>query len=206
MYAERYGASSHSDHDLAPAVPHLSGRADRPRHLRSGVCRPRAACRGAAADRVSSTRPPLRRLLDDVLAIADGLLLTGGGDVDPAIYGASGERGPDAAADDFELALIAAARERALPTLAVCRGRAASGPRQRWTARAARRRNRRSPRARASSPPRKSCPVGTPSHWFPGSRVQRALRPRRGRGQHHPPSRDRRRRRARSHRPSPRTA
>jgi putative glutamine amidotransferase len=73
------------------------------------------------------SRPPgpsASALLDEVLAMADGLLLTGGGDVDPAIYGASVENAdePDAGADHWELALIAAARERALPTLAVCRG------------------------------------------------------------------------------------
>jgi putative glutamine amidotransferase len=70
------------------------------------------------------TGPTAPTVLDEMLALADGLLLTGGGDVDPAIYGASVENAdePDAAADDWELALIAAARERALPTLAVCRG------------------------------------------------------------------------------------
>ena len=73
------------------------------------------------------SRPPgptALTLLDDLLAVADGLLLTGGGDVDPAIYGATIENAdePDPGADDWELALIAAARERALPTLAVCRG------------------------------------------------------------------------------------
>lgn len=62
--------------------------------------------------------------LDELLAVADGLLLTGGGDVDPASYGAERENAdePDAGADDWELALIAAARDRSLPTLAVCRG------------------------------------------------------------------------------------
>ncbi|HUA72783.1 MAG TPA: gamma-glutamyl-gamma-aminobutyrate hydrolase family protein [Solirubrobacteraceae bacterium] len=62
--------------------------------------------------------------LDDVLALADGLLLTGGGDVDPASYGADPENAedPDPRADDWELALIAAARERRLPTLGICRG------------------------------------------------------------------------------------
>jgi putative glutamine amidotransferase len=73
------------------------------------------------------SRPPgptARSLLDEMLAMADGLLLTGGGDVDPASYGAAVEDAdePDAAADDWELALIAAARERALPTLGICRG------------------------------------------------------------------------------------
>jgi putative glutamine amidotransferase len=54
-----------------------------------------------------------------------GLVLTGGEDVNPARYGASphptlGEThdGRDA----FELALVEAARARALPTLAICRG------------------------------------------------------------------------------------
>jgi putative glutamine amidotransferase len=73
------------------------------------------------------SRPPgpvAQPVLDEVLALADGLLLTGGGDVDPANYGARLENAeePDAGADDWELALIAAARERSLPTLAVCRG------------------------------------------------------------------------------------
>jgi putative glutamine amidotransferase len=71
-------------------------------------------------------RPPGEesRVLDDLLGLADGLVLTGGGDVDPASYGAARENAedPDRAADDWELALIAAARERSLPTLAVCRG------------------------------------------------------------------------------------
>jgi putative glutamine amidotransferase len=54
----------------------------------------------------------------------DGVLLTGGGDVDPNVYG--GE--PDGTArvhrlrDDFEIALIHAARERGLPVLGICRG------------------------------------------------------------------------------------
>ena len=72
------------------------------------------------------SRPPgsAPPLLDEVLALADGLLLTGGGDVDPASYGAEPENvdDPDAGADDWELALIGAARELALPTLGICRG------------------------------------------------------------------------------------
>lgn len=62
--------------------------------------------------------------VDDVLALADGLLLTGGGDVDPESYGADLENAeePDGDADAWEIALIAAARERAVPTLAICRG------------------------------------------------------------------------------------
>src|SRR5437588_5393815 len=58
------------------------------------------------------------------LALAAGLVLTGGGDVDPASYGAGRENvvGDDPAADDFELAIIRAAWEARLPTLAICRG------------------------------------------------------------------------------------
>jgi putative glutamine amidotransferase len=54
-----------------------------------------------------------------------GLVLTGGEDVDPARYGAAPHprlEETDAARDAAELALIAAARARRLPMLAICRG------------------------------------------------------------------------------------
>ena len=56
----------------------------------------------------------------------DGLLLSGGVDVDPALYGAGPP--PEARArstgerDDFELALSREALRRDLPILAICRG------------------------------------------------------------------------------------
>jgi gamma-glutamyl-gamma-aminobutyrate hydrolase PuuD len=55
----------------------------------------------------------------------DGLLLTGGADVDPAAYGA--ERDPETKGvrpdrDRWDQELLAAALERDLPVLAVCRG------------------------------------------------------------------------------------
>ncbi len=61
-----------------------------------------------------------RRLLDGI----DGLVLSGGGDVDPRLYGAAPETGLDVkpARDRFELALLGAARERRMPVLAICRG------------------------------------------------------------------------------------
>lgn len=75
------------------------------------------------------SRPPgtaadLDPVAGELIALADGLLLTGGGDVDPASYGARRENvdAEDPLADAFELALIAAARATRLPTLAVCRG------------------------------------------------------------------------------------
>ncbi|MHB1836928.1 MAG: gamma-glutamyl-gamma-aminobutyrate hydrolase family protein [Solirubrobacteraceae bacterium] len=58
------------------------------------------------------------------LDVADGLLLSGGGDVEPVNYGAEPEDVQDAdpSADAWELALLRAARERSLPTLGICRG------------------------------------------------------------------------------------
>jgi putative glutamine amidotransferase len=61
------------------------------------------------------------RILDAV----DGLVLTGGEDVDPARYGATPNPhlGPtNAARDATEIAAVLAARDRLLPTLAICRG------------------------------------------------------------------------------------
>jgi len=54
-----------------------------------------------------------------------GLVLTGGEDVEPALYGATPHprlEDTDPTRDAAELALIAAARERRLPILAICRG------------------------------------------------------------------------------------
>jgi putative glutamine amidotransferase len=54
----------------------------------------------------------------------DGVLLAGGGDIDPALYGGD----PNATMlvhrqrDDFEIALVHAARERGLPIVGICRG------------------------------------------------------------------------------------
>jgi putative glutamine amidotransferase len=62
---------------------------------------------------------------EELLERLDGLVLSGGGDLDPASYGAdcharvysvSPER------DSFEVALLRGALERGLPTLAICRG------------------------------------------------------------------------------------
>ncbi len=62
--------------------------------------------------------------LPDSLADCDGLLLTGGVDVEPAIYGE--DRHPtvetDETRDEYELALAREALQRDLPVLAICRG------------------------------------------------------------------------------------
>lgn len=54
-----------------------------------------------------------------------GLVLTGGTDVDPALYGATPlpeTETPDRERDDYESALLRSALERDLPVLAICRG------------------------------------------------------------------------------------
>jgi putative glutamine amidotransferase len=65
-----------------------------------------------------------RQSVDDLIELADGLVLTGGGDVDPASYGATREdvADEDPEADAFELGLLRTARAARLPTLAICRG------------------------------------------------------------------------------------
>ena len=73
---------------------------------------------GGGEDRVDPQA--VRDLLEDV----DGVLLSGGGDVDPRLYGGDPENGElvDRLRDDFELALIREARRRGLPVLGICRG------------------------------------------------------------------------------------
>lgn len=70
--------------------------------------------------------PALRRSLAyEALDGIDGLLLTGGGDVDPARYGdpLDPESGPpDPARDVWELALVEAARALDIRILGICRG------------------------------------------------------------------------------------
>jgi putative glutamine amidotransferase len=61
----------------------------------------------------------------EILDRLDGLVLTGGCDIDPASYGAerhaqTGSTSPER--DEFELALARAALERDMPLLGVCRG------------------------------------------------------------------------------------
>ena len=72
--------------------------------------------------------PPDPRASDDPepwLDLIDGLIFTGGSDIDPGFYGA--ERDPHTKdtvpeRDAFELALAAGALERDLPLLGICRG------------------------------------------------------------------------------------
>ena len=60
-----------------------------------------------------------------VLALVDGVLLTGGGDVDPAFYGADRHetvQDAEPGRDEFEIDLARRALEADVPLLAICRG------------------------------------------------------------------------------------
>lgn len=69
--------------------------------------------------------PALADAPEEVLDEIDGLLLAGGGDIDPAAYGDEAwpeTTGVNPARDRFEMALARAAVERDMPVLGVCRG------------------------------------------------------------------------------------
>jgi putative glutamine amidotransferase len=69
--------------------------------------------------------PPAYVDAEETLAPLDGLVFSGGGDIDPGAYGADAHdeiHGVNAKRDEAELALARAALERDMPVLAVCRG------------------------------------------------------------------------------------
>jgi putative glutamine amidotransferase len=69
--------------------------------------------------------PPAEDDVEETLAALDGIVFSGGADVDPTRYGAEAHPetdAPQARRDAGELALLQAALERDLPTLAICRG------------------------------------------------------------------------------------
>ena len=69
--------------------------------------------------------PPAEDAVDETLEAVDGLLFTGGSDIDPSFYNAEPHPSVDGTRPDrdrAELALMEAALARELPVLAVCRG------------------------------------------------------------------------------------
>jgi putative glutamine amidotransferase len=69
--------------------------------------------------------PPSADGIEETLAALDGLVLSGGGDLDPESYGAAAHpetKGAQPARDRAELALLQGALARDMPVLAVCRG------------------------------------------------------------------------------------
>ncbi len=69
--------------------------------------------------------PPSTEAVDETLDVLDGVIFSGGIDVDPATYGAGRHEKTDPAQehrDAGELALLERALARDIPTLAICRG------------------------------------------------------------------------------------
>ena len=69
--------------------------------------------------------PPLPELAQRYLDLVDGVVLAGGGDIDPAHYRGDAHEtmyGVDAERDALELALARAILQRKQPTFAICRG------------------------------------------------------------------------------------
>ncbi len=69
--------------------------------------------------------PPSEDGIEETLGALDGLLLSGGSDLDPDLYGQAAHpetKGVVAGRDRAELALLRAALELDLPVLAICRG------------------------------------------------------------------------------------
>ncbi|CCG04381.1 gamma-glutamyl-gamma-aminobutyrate hydrolase family protein [Blastococcus saxobsidens] len=69
--------------------------------------------------------PPVDEVDPDVIGVLDGLVLSGGGDVDPARYGAEPHPrtgGTSAVRDRAEETLLRAALAAGVPVLGVCRG------------------------------------------------------------------------------------
>jgi putative glutamine amidotransferase len=77
---------------------------------------------GAAAIPLDATNPPAARAA--ALVTMDGLLLTGGADLDPSRYGEpdNGSRSIEPDRDELEAAAWAAAEARGVPVLGICRG------------------------------------------------------------------------------------
>jgi len=61
---------------------------------------------------------------DRLVSLVDGVLISGGDDLDPASYGVEvkGSKDYSKAVDDFEIAVIKTARNQGKPVLAICRG------------------------------------------------------------------------------------
>jgi putative glutamine amidotransferase len=69
--------------------------------------------------------PPSMEGIDETLDALDGLLFSGGSDLDPELYGQEAHAETDGVVperDRAEIALLQAALERDMPVLAVCRG------------------------------------------------------------------------------------
>jgi putative glutamine amidotransferase len=112
---------------IAVAGYHLSpGRVTRWTHGGYGVPGPYIDALRRAEARTLIVSPGETNDPEEILEPFDGLVLVGGGDVDPARYGAEPGTehlyGIEPDRDELEVALLQAADRIALPTLCICRG------------------------------------------------------------------------------------
>lgn len=78
-----------------------------------------------AAEGIAVIAPPDPLGASAILDIADGVMLTGGADIDACAYGHVPHRDadpPDSERDAFEVALVLLALARGIPLLGICRG------------------------------------------------------------------------------------
>jgi putative glutamine amidotransferase len=110
---------------LIPGRTLPPGRASRHPVVFAGVRYLGALRRAGAVEMVVGPRPLGPGDAAELLDLADGLLLLGGQDVDPSLYGEDPHPrtyGVNRDEDDFEIALVRAAVAGEVPTLGVCRG------------------------------------------------------------------------------------
>jgi putative glutamine amidotransferase len=111
---------------IAVVAYHLADdRVPRWPHGGYGVPSPYLDCLRRADARTAIVSPGETTTPEEVLEPFDGLLLVGGGDVDPRRYGQEPSEhvyGIEPDRDEFEIALLLAADRTGIPTLCICRG------------------------------------------------------------------------------------
>ena len=111
---------------IAVVAYHLSGdRVARWPEGGYGVPKPYLDALRRAGARTAILSPGEEGTPEEILEPFDGLVLVGGGDVDPQRYGAKHNDhlyGVEPDRDEFEIALLHAADRLAMPTLCICRG------------------------------------------------------------------------------------
>jgi putative glutamine amidotransferase len=110
-----------------PAYPVVPGRIEGWRDAGIAVPEPYLAAlkRAGAQEAVLMPEPISAADAGDLLDHFDGLLMLGGPDLDPETYGQEDDGytyGVSHVRDSFELTLLRIAIDRAMPTLAICRG------------------------------------------------------------------------------------
>ena len=109
---------------VPPNAPVVGLSLDTAWHARAGITTSsyQVALTRAGA-RILEVRPENGRP-EQILDRIDALLLAGGGDVDPALFGGEPSEAQlvDRNRDEFELALIRGALQRDMPVLGICRG------------------------------------------------------------------------------------